>query len=129
MKITELRIGNTIEWANDPESTNNEAIVEAFLLDGNIRTSTGDGHISEFKPIQLTEKWLTKFGFEKNGTVFKLNSWFGLEKEYSRENYEKYNFMFENYQIQFPDLFVKSVHQLQNLYFALTGEESELTQP
>ena len=69
-----------------------------------------------FEPIPLTEEWLLKFGFKKgeggyidrtfflNGVicVFIINS--------------SFNFYYKN-------ILLKSVHQLQNLYFALTGEE------
>jgi hypothetical protein len=51
------------------------------------------------KPIPLTEEWLLKFGFE---CVYTLDRSFQhLDCEYDLEY----------------------VHQLQNLYFALTGEE------
>lgn len=72
-------------------------------------------------PIPLTEEWLLKFGFDnkynkdkftiipkgilnyKNGRTY-FNSWTILEKQ--------------------PDY----VHELQNLYFALTGEELTLNE-
>lgn len=71
--------------------------------------------IEDMKPIPLTEEWLVKFGFE-NGELL----------------------VFEGYVLfkKFPDIITleidgnrmplhgfKYVHQLQNLYFALTGEE------
>ena len=69
-----------------------------------------------YKPIPLTEEWLLKFGFEKQSRRFYvLNNWV---VEY-REGTKLFNFVAEE-----PiDIIVKYVHQLQNLYFALTGEE------
>lgn len=69
-------------------------------------------------PIPLTEEWLLRFGFEVNNT----ESW-----------YYKGNFRWSKvgrYWLWFGipmhnDLF-KHVHQLQNLYFALTEKELRL---
>lgn len=66
-----------------------------------------------FKPIPLTEEWLLMFGFNgwdighytlalTNGNFFHIDN----ESPIARN--------------------VKYVHQLQNLYFALTGEELKL---
>lgn len=68
------------------------------------------------KPIELTEKWLLKFGFEIGYNQKKMLDVyckdFGLLIERSNSN----NFYYKKVNIQ-------NVHQLQNLYFALTGEE------
>jgi hypothetical protein len=78
-----------------------------------------------YQPLPLTEEWLLKFGFEK-----KENSLFTKKLEYIY-NSLKYC---EDYKIwiyynddndaacnSIADL--NFVHQLQNLYFALTNEE------
>jgi hypothetical protein len=74
-------------------------------------------------PIPLSEEWLVKFGFKKTVEV----TWsFGYEKEYNVYRKEDltyngiqaawwYNGLLKNQ----PEF----VHQLQNLYFALTGSE------
>ncbi|MDV3470858.1 hypothetical protein CMV02_02890 [Elizabethkingia anophelis] len=70
------------------------------------------------KPIELTEDWLLKFGFSKiRYTDKKLNYY---SKGFVKCYIENSNIFFDVIQgcIQ-----VKYVHQLQNLYFALTGEE------
>jgi hypothetical protein len=84
-----------------------------------------------FEPIPLTEGWLLDFGFDKhencrdslmqmyyNNFRLKLNNYneisfsiYNGDVNVSRCNYNK-----KDYKIRF-------VHQLQNLYFALTGEE------
>lgn len=85
------------------------------------------------KPIPLTEKWLIKFGFKKkklyNDFWFELNvrKWHFITNDsqyYKNKNkwfigfeekigYDSYNFVKD----------CNTVHQLQNLYFALTGKE------
>jgi hypothetical protein len=71
---------------------------------------------SDFEPIPLTEEWLLKFGFEWKNHGLHKDNWvirqFGGDWTIFLSN-EKYNF----------DIKLCYVHQLQNLYFALTGEE------
>jgi hypothetical protein len=66
------------------------------------------------EPIPLNEEWLVKFGFDDLGAY----GW-GIGYFHIRfRNLHKFYFPLENRIIR-----VKHVHQLQNLYFALTGEE------
>jgi hypothetical protein len=107
MKANELRIGNFIY--ND----RNEIFKVNWITEIiESRQSTA---------IPLTEEWLLKFGFEKlsNGwlRLHICNDWSylywdrlaGLELSVNKQG------------IHFSH--IKYVHQLQNLYFALTGEE------
>lgn len=90
------------------------------------------------EPIPLTEEWLLKFGFEK-----KDNNWFSINyytelREASEEFCIQINMSsgrmcffetsekeYEQYPI-FSKKPIKHVHQLQNLYFALTDDELTL---
>jgi hypothetical protein len=65
-------------------------------------------------PTPITDQWITKLGFESNTFNWKLGD-FRMSK-----NQGRYIIAFRS-QILLRD--VKHVHQLQNLYFALTGEE------
>jgi len=103
MNEKELRIGNFVKVANEETGLSKDLLVFA-LEDG----------IECFSPIPLTEGWLTKLGFVKR---------------YS-DLYECGKFILNNEFIMLDiDLTVKLeyVHQLQNLYFALTEEELVLT--
>ena len=128
MEAKELRIGNWVLVENDHETI--KAITQtAFLcvLDGK-----GDGYMQLHKdvyPIPLTEEWLIKFGFKKeNNTIYSIS-----DKLSSSEVGKWYFFKNENNSftphIKRENKFswigkeIKYVHQLQNLYFALTGEE------
>lgn len=79
-------------------------------------------YYSDLIPIPLTEEWLLKFGFiwsESHGLwILKSSGSFNL-----CENSGYYKLSFYNNLIgeQF-----NSVHQLQNLYFALTEKELEI---
>ena len=117
MTANELRIGNLI------------------LVDGEITEITGikkstvsfsDGFqmfiAGGIEPIPLTEEWLLKFGFDKvlprnDKMYYRLNDYFVIEDS---RFFLLGDDAFEILKLRQE---IKYVHQLQNLYFALTGEE------
>jgi len=110
MKANELRIGNLIYNVDRREPVE---VTASILQDLTIWNS---GVI--YAPIPLTEEWLDKFGFVKNNHRYSIN-----------------NFVIANYGgvwgVDISDDLgtnLKHVHQLQNLYFALTGEELTIKQ-
>lgn len=100
MKASELRIGNYIE--NTDSQMASYMVVNADVIKQNEHTM-----YASFEPIQLTEEWLLKFGYQIG--MF----WILSTGEF------RINISGIHYDIQY-------VHQLQNLYFALTGEELTL---
>lgn len=81
-------------------------------------------------PIPLTEEWLEKFGFEFEKPKSKLST-----AKWHIKNLDENNKIGVNLQVQlfsigegvdwiFP-MKIEYLHQLQNLYFALTGIELE----
>jgi hypothetical protein len=106
MKANELRIGN---YVYDTLGKVNKIDLEAITY------IVKELH-NQVKPIPLTEEWLFNFGFEIGYNQKKMLDVyckdFGLLIERSNSN----NFYYKNVNIH-------SVHQLQNLYFALTGIE------
>ena len=145
MKATELRIGNLVTINNEllPETKNE--IYKVYGLNAKFDLSFPDSsgvvslnhtksiriysQFDEFiEPIPLTEEWLLKFGFEKDEYAkdFRLGKYW-VENRYF-DSYEKSMFLFGCY--QFNKIYITSnvdvlkyVHELQNLYFAITGEE------
>jgi len=104
MKVNEMRIGN---WYDENGSTKqvNPNTIEAVWVAERIWC----------KPIPLTEEWLLKFGFQKDS----LN----IYRKYL--NIHRGVSYFECY-LGGITVEVQFIHQLQNLYFALKGEELEI---
>lgn len=126
MKTNELRIGNFI-------SDGNFELEVVGISDGIISGRTMDRleqtyqfNIENLIGISISEERLLKFGFE--GLINEKsqcgNFYLNYDPEYSRHGmaiwHQKGSWCF-NHTEQFTVL--KYVHQLQNLYFALTGEE------
>lgn len=109
MKTSELRIGNYITQPNGDNS-----VFRLEAEDEEVNTYP----IEYISPIPLTEDWLVKFGFIDDQISFELNGfmlgWYRNDEFY----YLPTNQITVRNKIQ-----IKYVHQLQNLYFALTGEE------
>lgn len=119
MKETELRIGNWVRIKDVP--TTNEWQVEGI---GNLQQVGGQlWSIEELEPIPLTEEWLERFGFNQLSDVWEFwkNSHWDLKQHKLENKWWLYCCGEEVDCIR-----IDYVHQLQNLYFALTGEELEL---
>jgi hypothetical protein len=115
MKATELRIGNWVHH-NTNWSTRNE-IKEELEYQFDDRDWYYDAECllsieNDLSPIPLTEEWLIKFGFD--GQDYNL-----FTIELSRNQF----MMLKDEWLIVISNNCKYVHQLQNLYFALTGEE------
>jgi hypothetical protein len=143
MKANELRVGNKFECMGMIQTvfeiidnTDNGRIIQEGYE--NIIRCKENGN--QYKPIEihgipLTEEWLLKLGFIKysgrtktwrNGRQF-ISKYY---RHYSNVDYFSLTFhvMYDmitlnNYNSR---LDIKYVHQLQNLYFALTGKELEI---
>lgn len=100
MEANELRVTNIVRFVeeniNDEIGHHNLGILLAYPSS------------DKYEPIPLTEEWLLKFGFngwdKGNYTMILSNGNF----------FEFGNIIAQN---------IKYVHQLQNLYFVLVGEE------
>ena len=101
MKANELRIGN---W---------------FIEKDEVKQFDGDFyHLLGCDPIPLSQNWLEKLGFEYSE----------FEDLYQKDGFDVdiedgvyCHFYLNEYGDWYKD--IDYVHQLQNLYFALTGEE------
>ena len=127
MKASELRIGNIIKnpiWNKE---------INSIVLDDFEVLNRFPELFENIKPVEITEEWLLKFGFitmdleidyvewgrEDTGYIFNLVS-NGI-REMTPVFYERTDSKMDRMEIKY-------VHQLQNLYFALTGEELTLKQ-
>lgn len=134
MKASELRIGNLVMIKNDLLPETNGKIYRVLGIeeknDYEFEESTGVvslcpinpdwrryNQFDEFvEPIPLTEEWLLKFGFKKRYKAFAKGDFTFIENSGMA------------YKLSIVDNMPKYVHQLQNLYFALTGEELTLSE-
>lgn len=113
MKAQELRIGL---WM---KSTVMDLNFFKLTIDDIVNEVKNKQHNGLFEPIPLTEEWLLKFGF--------------IQSEDDQDHY-----FFQNFDISLSlniVLYVgvnikycEYVHQLQNLHFALTGQELEINE-
>ena len=107
MDIKNLRVGNWVEIIQPNKDVYTTIQPSCFTVE-----------IEKFyKPIPLTEEWLLKFGFRtEESSCFELDD---ININTSRELMWVYTKCKNNIEIEMPEF----VHQLQNLYFALTGKE------
>lgn len=122
MKATELRIGNWTEYNIVDEN------IDKWILEEVDHTDIADP--IWLRPIPLTEEWLLKFGFHKQiGFIKFIGEKYTNSFEVSHNDLDKWYCFYRNFNKGKEDDFVllrndlKHVHQLQNLYFALTGKE------
>jgi hypothetical protein len=119
MKANELRVGNLVFFRG------REIVVHAKLLVSIEEKEYEDDYI---QPIPLTLEILTKCGFEKDDDagnwnspkhdIYRVGSFkVGIKEDFIGW-YNQVDDDFYSYFVQ-----VKHLHQLQNLVYALTGEE------
>lgn len=147
MKATELRIGNIIfaNWLNQGVEVEEITYMDS---DSSIKKELGKYAINEisqdeYRPIILTEEWMLQFGFEmeeyeekeNNRFTHPDNTDFDLVFFKSPNDYWcAYNLAISSTDKQLnpePQILpicspFKYVHQLQNIYFSLTGTELQL---
>ncbi len=126
MKVNELRLGNFINIANK----------------GNVKLAAFKDLVSVEKAeegycigIPLTEEWILSFGFERTdrdlwGVVQPVYFYMDLDNPFAiTKSLSEYHLILNNYNynsiIAYSQTYeyLKYVHQLQNMYYALTGEE------
>lgn len=116
MDKRELRIGNYVYAGKN----NFVCRFESFYGMTNFESKPDN-----YSPIPLTEEWLLKFGFEKDDDVNQY--WICSELNHLiYVYYEKSRSCFAMIYNGSQFCVIQYVHQLQNLYFALTGEELEI---
>ena len=141
MEASEIRIGNFVNARKTYHTWDATCLITGLTHKG-IYVKYGNGHIIpiNIEPILLTEEWLLKFSFNKwdikgdwvfEKVIFKD---FSIEQKMiicssgtcsleEQENHPEVDV--ETFIIRDD---IKYVHQLQNLYFALTGKELEYEQ-
>lgn len=121
----ELRIGNIIKSYLTGEIVHTDWLVIKHISYGNYQNSY---HTDQpvYEPIPITDDWLIRLGFEEpkgyGGFVIDDDYTYTLHPILTMD--QCYSF----YINESHETVVRYVHQLQNLYFALTGKELKLKQ-
>jgi hypothetical protein len=104
MKANEIRLGNNVY----------DTLGKVKQIDLEAITYISKEPLNQVQPIALTDKWLLKFGFEKY-----FVNWYRVNNFYIRK-------IGDEFEAEIGECLYKTidyVHQLQNLYFAVTNEE------
>lgn len=123
MDAKDLRIGNYVEFLGEHKELlyltkhngKNETVIYYVGFKNHIPVM-----FSHLRPIPLTEEWLVKFGVGYIEQYYALN-----DLKLWQINKGKYmvGIHIDDYFHQLTGYDIEYVHQLQNLYHALTGKE------
>lgn len=120
MKASELRIGNFVM-----DRGGKVLLIDHWEYENKISEKRVDGlqpfteFVEYLQPIPLTEEWLLKFGFKKLFTLAHQDSCYRIDL-FRIDLFGEY---FDLWHDNHPIISIEYVHQLQNLYFALTNKE------
>lgn len=125
MKANELRLGNYINM-NVPISEDGKLIRASVYHIGKLQKMK-----DAYYPVTLTEKWLLKFGFKNDNSpdYFYLELPSGFIIHYTPFSRGVSTYDDDKSQTNQLSMELIYVHQLQNLYFALTGDELQINVP
>jgi len=107
LKARDIRVGNYYDHNGEYKQVTPNTIMEVW-----------EAERSWCKPIPLTEDILLKCGFEKDGTTY--HNQIAIYHIYDNFTYNVNYFEHDNL------IEIIYLHQLQNLYFALTNIELEI---
>jgi len=122
MEAKELRMGNWINFI--PHNSN--FIVSQINAINSWEENINGLCLEDIEPIPLTEEWLLKFGFER---VTPTENGYDNDCAYELKNFGRIALKNgvlipdQYYFLAGLDFNLKHVHELQNLYFALTKKE------
>lgn len=128
MKHKDYRIGNWVEFDNRVFEIH--TLAEEFPTLNTIEFGIGVVDWNNIKPILLTDEWLIKLGFTKTKgrygydyylareyeVYFILEHWVDVYENSKWKNHWHIKYTIKPFEIKY-------IHQLQNLFWALTGEE------
>ena len=136
IQANDLRIGNYIDYAG--EIVQVDGVRPPILKEKEYRVYFKDGRAkSDFlNYIPITEEWLLKFGFKPDsysgsqGSIScyrkKINDFIGAYKHIEligECSISVFYFQCNTKGVWNSGVVVESIHELQNLFFVLTGEE------
>lgn len=122
MKTSELRIGNYV-WNDYSGNMVVTGIREdEVFLTKDWGLTIGLYHENHIKGIHVDGKWLVQLGFETNSYEYKIDDWYmGISYDPEFEDWHVYERR-DNFHVKT----IQYVHELQNIYFAITEKELKL---
>lgn len=124
MKAEEIRIGNLVKEGTIDAILFNESLRKCEVIKENGARSFE--YIELLTPIPLTEQWLLDFGFQIDGVWCYLDFEPRMQIRFYGGNSAECDIVQYGKFIAFKNGHIKYVHQLQNLFYALAGQELEL---
>lgn len=126
MQANELRLGNMLAWTRG-------AAFGVFPADPNIIAycAAGEQDKDKYQPCKLTKEWIGRFGFAYNEQ--RSNQEEGCDVYWNDDEIEVHDYgtHFEydpkSFNSKNGGLRIKYVHELQNIHFAIWGEELTYT--
>lgn len=122
MKTTELRQGNLLKVGEQI------VMVTGVIAPDKVFCKNVDSYyectydIDMVEPIPLTKEWVKAFGLI-NG-IFTANEYVSIAQSHATD--KEWGIYFDD---EFSAQYIKNIHQLQNLYFALTDNELTISSP
>lgn len=123
----EVRIGN---FLIDIRGNTIEVDASLFVAD---MDPEGVCDLADCSPIPITKEWLVKFGFEQKfnsdyhiGLTTEDDVLHGLYCKFTTERCLVFLHVNDDYEHQIFLSSVRSIHKLQNVYFATTGKELKI---
>lgn len=127
IQSNELRIGNYVShfgFTHQVEGIHSKGKLgekhRHVVLETGVET-----FLMNLKPIQLTEEWLLKFGFEKKVDEYVFQD-FAIEDIHEGKTWCMKEFDYADVCYNAIGKGINYVHELQNVYFALVGEELKI---
>lgn len=114
MQSKDLRIGNLVK-NNEPRYRDKILVIESIGDNDTVNVFFREYPMSALSPLPLIEEYLINFGFEKHEFDHKENQY-----RYKDRLIVLRDGKFVDYG---SSVILEYVHELQNLYFALTKEE------
>lgn len=134
LQAQDLRIGNFVGLNLKEFKENYFTVMETAMSNSKFTTGlTGEGEsyffdCEDMEGIPLSPEWLERFQWTLHSNKMYWMSPF--HKDFTITQYATtepiFYYQHENYQVTMPDVKLEFVHQLQNLYFALTSTELTL---
>ena len=122
----EVRIGNLVNYNEDGYGFDDYVVIIEPHEIHTYRTIAERIKNAEFHPIPITPEWLERLGFEKRISPKGHENWVMYSQHHFafvlREITPFIGFTYHSYGTD-HSLQIDHVHQLQNLYHALTGQE------